>query len=97
MQASASNFRHVGILLTAIGNNASSTFLSSFLLVNLDCTSGLHLLPQVVLVLSDRAIPSADGLVLAYHDVFRDLVEQSKHNQHWSTNDRSGGDSYLKS
>ena len=46
-------------------------------LVNLDGSGRHHLLPQVVLVLSDRAIPSADCLVLAYHDVLCDLVEQS--------------------
>lgn len=45
--------------------------------VNLDCSGRHHLLPQVVFVLSDGATPSADRLILAYHDVLCDLVEQS--------------------
>ena len=36
-----------------------------------------HLLPQVVLVLGNAAVPPGDGLVLAHHDVLGDLVEQS--------------------
>jgi len=44
-----------------------------------DSTHGNHLLAEVVLVLSDRAVPSLDGLVLADHDVLSDLVEQSMH------------------
>jgi hypothetical protein len=46
--------------------------------VNLDSTGRLHLLPQVVLVFSDRAVPSTDRLVLTYHDVLGDLIEQSE-------------------
>jgi hypothetical protein len=47
---------------------------------NLDCTHGHHLLPQVVLVLSNRAIPFTDRLVLAHHDIFCDFVKQSNTN-----------------
>jgi hypothetical protein len=36
-----------------------------------------HFLSQVVLVVSDAAIPSSDCLVLANQDVFRNFVEQS--------------------
>ena len=43
----------------------------------LDSASGKHLLLQVLLVLADRAVPAGDRLVLAHHDVLRDLVEQS--------------------
>jgi hypothetical protein len=43
----------------------------------LDSSGSQHLLPQVVLVLADRARPLSDGLVLADHDVLGDLVEQS--------------------
>ena len=48
-----------------------------FLRQSLDGAGRNHLLPQVVLVLRDPAIPSADGLVLAHHDVLGDFVEQS--------------------
>lgn len=43
----------------------------------LDLAHGNHLLSQIVLVLADRAIPPFDRLVLAHHDVFGDLIEQS--------------------
>jgi hypothetical protein len=43
----------------------------------LDSAGSDHLLPQVVLVLGNGSIPSADGLVLAHHDVLGDLVKQS--------------------
>lgn len=36
-----------------------------------------HLLSEVVLVLADRAVPSADCLVFTDHDVFGDFVEKS--------------------
>ena len=36
-----------------------------------------HLLPQMILVAPDRAIPSSDRLVFTHHDVLRDLIEQS--------------------
>lgn len=35
-----------------------------------------HLLPQVVLVLANAAVPSSDRLVLADHDVLGNLVKQ---------------------
>ena len=38
---------------------------------------GNHLLPEVVLVVTNGAVPSCHGLVLAHHDVLGDLVEQS--------------------
>jgi hypothetical protein len=34
-----------------------------------------HLLAEVILIFADTAIPALDRLVLAYHDVFGDLVE----------------------
>lgn len=42
----------------------------------LDGAGGDHLLLQVLLVLADAAVPAGDGLVLAHHDVFGDLVEE---------------------
>ena len=44
---------------------------------DLDLSHGQHLVPEVVLVLSNGAVPAADGLVLADHDVLGDLVEES--------------------
>ena len=41
----------------------------------LDLPHRNHLLPQVVFVLADRAVPSPNGLVLADHDVFGNLVK----------------------
>lgn len=46
-------------------------------LSDLDGSSGLHLLAQVVLVLRDGSVPAADGLVLADHDVLGNLVKES--------------------
>lgn len=43
----------------------------------LDLSHGDHFLPQEVLVRADRAVPFADGLVLADHDVLGDFVEES--------------------
>ena len=43
----------------------------------LDGTSRNHLLAEVVLVGSDRVVPSANSLVLTDHDVLGNLVEQS--------------------
>jgi hypothetical protein len=40
-------------------------------------TNRRHLLAEMVLVLADAAIPPADGLVFADHDVLCNLVEQS--------------------
>ena len=57
--------------------HASTFVFSPTLKAKLDSPGRHHLLSQVVLVFSDRAIPSADRLVLTYHDVFCDLVEQS--------------------
>ncbi len=45
--------------------------------VCLDATSLQHLLPQVVLVVADTAVPPGHRLVLAHHDVLGNLVEQS--------------------
>ena len=42
-----------------------------------DGTCRDHLLPQVVLVLSYRAIPGSDSLVLAHQDLLSNLVQQS--------------------
>lgn len=36
-----------------------------------------HLLAEVVLVLTDRAVPPVDSLVLAHENVLRNLVEES--------------------
>lgn len=36
-----------------------------------------HLLPEVVLVLANGAVPSSDSLVLTHHDILGNLVEQS--------------------
>ena len=44
----------------------------------LDSPLGKHLLAEVVLVFTDGAIPAADGLVLADHDVLGDLVEETE-------------------
>lgn len=44
----------------------------------LDSTLGNHLLAEVVLVFTNAAVPAADGLVLADHDVLGDLVEESE-------------------
>jgi len=40
-------------------------------------TRGHHLLPQMVLIFSNRAVPSPNSLVLAHHNVLGNLVEQS--------------------
>ena len=39
---------------------------------------GEHLLTEVVLVLSNRTVPSGGGLVLTDHDVLGNLVEKSE-------------------
>jgi len=41
-------------------------------------TGRRHLLAEVVLVLADRAVPPADSLVLADHDVLGNLVEETE-------------------
>lgn len=43
----------------------------------LHSTSGNHLLAQVVLVVTDRALPVLDGSVFAYKNLLGNLVEQS--------------------
>jgi hypothetical protein len=43
---------------------------------HLESIVGEHLLPQMVLVLADAAVPPGHRLVLADHDVFCDLVEE---------------------
>lgn len=43
----------------------------------LDCTGRGHLVPELLLVFSDGAVPPGDRLVLAHHDVLGNLVEQS--------------------
>ena len=43
-----------------------------------NCSRGLHLLSQVVLVLPNAAIPPSHCLVLAHHDILCNLVEQSE-------------------
>lgn len=45
---------------------------------HLDLAGVDHLLSEVVLVLADGTIPSADSLVLAHHDVFGNLVQESR-------------------
>jgi hypothetical protein len=64
-------------------------------IANLHSTAGHHLLPQVILVLANGALPPCDGLVLANQNLFGDLVKQSgklsvvvDHEQLWT---------YLKS
>jgi len=37
-----------------------------------------HLLPQVILVVSDRSAPSANGFVLAHQNVLGDFIEQTR-------------------
>lgn len=34
-----------------------------------------HLLPQIVLILSNRAIPSPNRLILAHHDILGNLIK----------------------
>jgi len=41
-----------------------------------DRTHRFHLLLQMLLVRADAPVPPSNGLVLAYHDIFGDLVEQ---------------------
>lgn len=43
----------------------------------LDSTGRHHLGAKMLLVISDRTVPSSDRLVFAHHNVFRNLVEQS--------------------
>jgi len=57
---------------------------TNFCVTTLDGTRRHHLLPQVVLVVPNGAVPSADGLVLAYHDVLRNLIKQPDFRQHQS-------------
>jgi hypothetical protein len=38
---------------------------------------GNHLLPEIVLVVANGAVPSSDSLVLTHHDILGNLVEQS--------------------
>lgn len=47
--------------------------------IRLESTSRRHLLAEMVLVLANGSVPPADGLVLAHHNVLRDLVKQSIH------------------
>ena len=46
-------------------------------LADLHSSSGHHLLPEVVLVISDASIPSSNGLIFTDHDILRDFVKQS--------------------
>lgn len=48
-----------------------------FFLHNLDSTCLDHLLAEIVLVLSNTAIPSADGLVFTHHNILGNLVQKS--------------------
>ena len=71
------------------------------LLACLDGAGSNHLLLQVLLVLADAAVPAGDSLVLAHHDVLRDLVEESgreelviRFHYTWS---RQESKTYLKS
>lgn len=48
-----------------------------YYLLNLDSSGIHHLLTQVVLVLSNGAVPSANSLVFAYQDVLGNLVQKS--------------------
>jgi len=43
---------------------------------SLDRTSRQHLLPEVILVLSNGAWPLPHSLVFAYHDVLGDLIQK---------------------
>ena len=45
----------------------------------LDSTGRHHLGAEMLLVISNRTIPSSDRLVFAHHDVFCNFVEQSVH------------------
>lgn len=45
---------------------------------SLDLPHGHHFLAQVVFVCPDRAVPSSNRLILAYHDVLRNFVQQSE-------------------
>jgi hypothetical protein len=49
----------------------------NILILRLESTSRRHLLAEMVLVLANGAVPSADRLVFADHDVLGDLVEQT--------------------
>ena len=42
---------------------------------NLDLSHSHHLLPEIILVPPDRAVPASNRLVLAHHDVFCNLVK----------------------
>jgi len=50
----------------------------TFRLAHLNSTHRQHLLPQVVLVFPDAAVPPSNRLVLADHNVFGNLVEKSE-------------------
>lgn len=45
--------------------------------LRLDGASGVHLLLEVLLVVTDGAVPPPHSLVFAHHDVLGNLVEQS--------------------
>jgi hypothetical protein len=45
--------------------------------IRLESTSRRHLLAEMVLVLANASVPSADGLVFANHNVLCNLVKQS--------------------
>ena len=65
--------------------------------LRLDSTGANHLLPQVVLVLTNGAIPPSHSLVLAHHDVLGNLVEQSVCKVSIQTEKRGNSRAYLKS
>ena len=45
--------------------------------VILNRTGRNHLLPEIVLVLSNIAIPPSNSLVLTHHDILCNFIEQS--------------------
>ena len=45
----------------------------------LDLSLRDHLLPQIVLIPPDTAVPPPNRLVLTYHDILRNLVKQPVH------------------
>lgn len=40
-----------------------------------DLSHGDHLLPQVIFIFANRAIPPLDCLVLTHHDIFGNLIK----------------------
>ena len=45
----------------------------------LNSPSGQHLLSQILFIISNTAVPPPYGLVLAHHDVFGNLIQQTNY------------------